>query len=139
MILGDKIDQALSIALSTTTLFVCSVVCYKWYKQALELVASKHKTAVGWLATGIFIGFFCSFIDNLYWGLAWEAAYNNRDYALSLFTYGTYTNIPFRQLGTALAGYCHLKAAMVYSGESMHMVHKGLVLSTAIGIWYVLL
>lgn len=130
--------EALSLILTWTTFYICVMVCYRWRVQA-AIFFSGNREAATWFALGVFTHFSMSLLDNAYWGAAWSAEYSqwvSRDW---LFAHGAVTNIPFRQLGTIFAGYCHLRAALKFAGSSPKSTHIGMIAATLIGFAYVAL
>ena len=102
----------LSLAFSPLTIIACFTVCYVWRKAAIEAINNKPRRDLDWFIVGVFIGFLGSSIDNIYWGIAWTMAYIKSPYTDFWFNNGAWSNLPFRQITTTAAAYCHLQAAL---------------------------
>lgn len=102
----------LSLVLTPLTIVGCVGVAIFYFRSATRALVEPEKTEMHWLLMGIFIGFLGSSVDNLYWGLAWTAEYLKHPIKEDLFHYGVMSNLPFRQLTTLAAAYCHIRAAI---------------------------
>lgn len=103
----------LSLLLTPATVIGCIAVVVLWFDSAKKAFYEKHKTEMHWLILGVFFSFLGSIVDNTYWGLAWSANYLEHPLADDLFHNGVFSNLPFRQITTLLAAYCHMRAAIV--------------------------
>lgn len=103
----------LSLGLTPLTIIGCCAVVYIWRKAAIKALKTREKTEVSWIILGVVVGFAGSFIDNLYWGLAWASDYAHLTPRDWLFKNGVYSNTPFRQVATIIAAVCHIRAGML--------------------------
>lgn len=130
------IAEAISLILTFTAMQVFFHTCYRWRMQIIEFLKGARES-ISWIGAGIFIGFTGSFLDNFYWGLAWSADYAQHPARDWLFRNGVYPNIPFRQVAGTVAGYFHLRGAMLYFNEPIGPLHRNILISTLIGCGYV--
>ena len=132
--------EALSLLLTWPTLFVCAAVAFMWWRRAQESArqSSATREATCWFALGVCVHFAVSFVDNLYWGLAWSARYAGFEpWSTSLFRWGVWSNVPFRQIGTMFAGYCHVRAAILFAEKDHRWLDRSIMLFTALGAAYI--
>lgn len=102
-----------SLTLTIPTLALSSWVIIVFGKEswntALSLVRyGVRPSSAQMLVLGITVGFIGAFLDNSYWGLAWSADFFGSDYRATLFQFGAWANIPFRQAAGIAAGTLHL-------------------------------
>jgi len=102
----------LSLMLTPATIISCLAVTVLWFDSAKKAFYERHKTEMHWLILGVFFSFIGSMVDNTYWGLAWSASYLDDPAKEALFHNGVYSNLPFRQITTLVAAYCHVRAAV---------------------------
>lgn len=105
----------LSLALTPPTIVAAIAVVVIWYRSAKKALEAKERTEMHWLIMGVFVGFVGSVFDNAYWGIAWAADYLNHPSKDWWFQNGVFSNLPFRQIATLVAAYCHLRAAIAGS------------------------
>ena len=130
-----EIAQGVSLALTSTTVAVCIMVAWRWRGHFLR---PSDDAAVYWFSLGVLIHFICSFFDNTYWGWVWSLKYTGHEsMSAQFFGYGAYPNILFRQIGTIFAGYCHLRAALIYNKTDHNHLHQILVWSLVAGLIYI--
>jgi len=125
----------ISLALTPLTIAACFAVVLIWRSAAYKAYKKKIKVDIDWFILGVVVGFLGSAFDNLYWGIAWTADYLRIDSKDELFKAGVYSNTFFRQLCTALAATCHIKAALELTPG---FVRGLLMLSGAAGLAYCL-
>ncbi len=130
------IATGVSLVLTWALLFLCLAVCHRWRSAAADLLADRNNP-IAWFAGGVFIHFATNFADNLYWGVAWSAHFGGWASEAALFENGVYSNIPFRQIGTIAAAFCHLKAAALYANKDVEPYIMGMVAAASVGILYI--
>lgn len=130
----QELVEATSLALTVPALLVCAGVVFKWRERAFAGMREVPRQAVSWFAIGVFLHFATSFVDNLYWGITWYAKTTDHPSWRTWFEYGAWSNIPFRQLGTGIAGYCHLKAAASFAGKGTKRIEAAIALALVAGI-----
>lgn len=132
-----EIAQGVSLALTSTTIVVCSLVAWYWRGHFLK---PSDDAAVYWFSLGVLVHFICSLFDNSYWGWVWSLKYAGYEQLSMIgFDYGAYPNILFRQIGTVFAGYCHLRAALIYSQSDHNHLNRILAWSLVVGFIYIYL
>lgn len=129
--------EAISLALTFITLQLCGEAIYTWFSEAKKFFRGGREPWL-WAGAGVFIHFTASFLDNTYWGIAWSLQYAENAAAESWFNYGAWVNIPFRQIGTAVAGFCYIKAARSFQSKHMDGVYKRMSIALVLGILYVI-
>lgn len=121
----------LSLALTPPTIVVAIAVVFIFYKSFQNALSANERTERHWLIAGVFIGFFGGVFDNAYWGIAWAADYLDHPSRDFWFANGVFSNLPFRQIATLAAAYCHIRAAV----DSNSRFFRGvLALSWGLGI-----
>lgn len=127
----DRLVTLASLAITPATIILSLMVVYVWFGGVKEALKKKGVsiTDLEWFIIGVWIGFLGSVIDNLYWGLAWTADYLNLSVKDWLFSHGPYSNLPFRQITTTLAAYCHLRAAI----NTKNSIMRATAITTAVG------
>lgn len=117
---GQDFAELLSLVLTAPTIILSVWVVALFYKLAWTALIAKNKTSTQWFVLGIAAGFIGSVMDNLYWGVAWTASFLSIDVADTLFQFGVFSNIPFRQLAGTVAAYCHIRCSFALdSPESL--------------------
>lgn len=127
-----KIAEIISLALSIPTLMFAFVVVLRWGPKAWDHVTKSDGkiSEVGWLIIGVTISFLGGFFDNLYWGVAWTCRFLDHPWTEWLQTRGVLSNIPFRQLAGAIAGFCHIRAAMITERRGLKILcHSAWILT----------
>ena len=112
-----QVAELLSLAITPPTIIPAVLICYLWLRNSGETFTRGPKSAQDWFIIGVFCSFVGSAFDNAYWGVAWSASYLEADVTAALFRSGVYSNIPFRQMAGAMAGYCHIRAAYQHANE----------------------
>lgn len=114
-----------SMGLTLTTVVGCLGVIYMWWGAAWKAWKTSHRTELHYFIMGVSIGFFGALVDNVYWGFAWFAEFINHPYRDSLFDYGVYSNLFFRQLCTILAAAFHIQAAVESTSRTFRIIVVG--------------
>ena len=131
--------NALGIFLTVITIHLCAEVVWKWRSQLGDFWKGEREPWA-WAGMGVFVHFFGSFLDNIYWGAAWSTMFAGWEIADFLFHNGIIANIPFRQLSTIGAAYCYLMAVVKFKELSVVGINSRLVVSTLTGLlWIVFL
>lgn len=112
----DSLKEAfnlLSLALTVPLMVLAWFTVYHWGKAAIRLHGRLPSSwsPFEWFIVGVVCTFAGSFVDNLYWGVAWLCYYLDWESAGDWFGYGVFSNVPFRQVAGVLAGYCHVRSA----------------------------
>ena len=133
----DRYITLASLLLTPLTIFTCIYVAILWRRSAITSWREANKTSIQWFIIGVFISFVGSAVDNFYWGITWTVDFLNPESDLreSLFQYGPYSNLPFRQVTTSLAALCHLKAASEIGNSAIRTV---IIISAVLTVAYVL-
>ena len=121
----------LSLVLTPPTIAAAVAVVLIFYKSFQNALSANEKTEKHWLIAGVFIGFFGGVFDNAYWGIAWAADYLDHPAKDWWFQNGVFSNLPFRQLATLAAAYCHIRAAVDSDSPFLRIV---LALAWGLGI-----
>lgn len=112
----------MSLALTPPTIIASIAVLSIWYQSTRKALANRQKTEMHWLIIGVFIGFTGSVVDNAYWGIAWATDFVGHTSKDWLFHYGVFSNLPFRQIATLAAAYCHIRAALTSNSRILRLV-----------------
>ena len=137
----SDVAKFISLTLTVPTLALSLWVVWVYgaeAKEALKRLLTGHRiTDTQLLIAGITIGFVGSFLDNIYWGLAWSAAFFELPQERFLFRNGVFANIPFRQGAGVLAASLHLIAAMRHSpgGKRLYALIWALTFVSAFALW----
>ena len=125
----------LSLGLSVPAIYVCSLVLIRWHSEYVIYVESQNRVPSQLLIGGIYIGFFGSLGDNLWWGFAWTFDYLElEEYRDFFFKYGVYNNVVFRQSALVYAGFLHICAEALSRGDhSMKKTKKQVAYSFVAG------
>lgn len=94
-----------------------------------------------WFILGVAVGFLGGLFDNFYWLIPWSCDFTRSEWREFWFSNGVYSNIPFRQLCGILAGYCHVRSAMIKRhgmDASSRTLNRVFCCSTLAGAAYVL-
>lgn len=106
--------EFVSLTLTVPTLLVGVWVLWVYGPSALRSLRSwSHGNTPEYhslLIVGIVVGFLGSVLDNAYWGAAWSSEFFDHESRDSLFQYGVWSNVPFRQLAGTAAGSLHVWA-----------------------------
>lgn len=104
--------EFISLTLTVPTLALSLWVLVVFGPQSLKtlstLLRGSRPTSAELLVMGISIGFLGAFFDNAYWGLAWASDFFKLDNRDTLFEFGAWSNIPFRQVAGIAAATLHL-------------------------------
>ncbi|MGJ8619631.1 MAG: hypothetical protein ACSHWN_04810 [Methylophilaceae bacterium] len=130
-----KIAEILSLVLTFVTLQMCVLVVFTWWSEA-KTFTSGNREAWAWAGFAIMLHFAGSFFDNLYWGIAWSHFFIDSQYTIEWFKHGVFSNIPFRQMATAGAGFCYIRAGYLFQKKHMTNVIISMWLSLIIGVIY---
>lgn len=128
-----------SLALTVPLVFLCFMVIYECYKPLKNcLRKAKEDKKICWIIAGIFFGFSGNLVDNIYWTIPWSANYLELKSTSDLIKFGVFPNIFFRQILTAFAAYCHLRAfiAPEHNRDSMWL-HAIIIITLFFGVFYV--
>lgn len=106
--------ELLSLGLTIPALYWSLITLREWYPAFLVAWSAKKKTTHQRLIIGVFISFAGSYVDNLYWGIAWSAAFLELPAQVFLFKYGVLPNIPFRQAPLLIASAFHTLASRLH-------------------------
>ena len=111
-----KNGESISLSLGIPVLVFCLLVVIEWRKSFFDIIKKYPNcwTAACWFTVGVTIGFSGEFLDNLFWHIAWTLSYIDSPYKDPVFNMGVLPNIPFRQLCSLLAAYCHVRSAIVF-------------------------
>lgn len=109
---SQGIASVVSLATTIPTILGCIGVVWLWHNSAWAAWTDRHKTETQWFILGVAVGFIGAAFDNIYWGVAWTAHYYQHEYTQAIFDGGVYSNVVFRQLATAFAAFCHIRAAV---------------------------
>ena len=142
--------NAVSLALTPTTIYICMLCVSMFRFAAVRALFSKYRKSVQWFSLGVAISFLGSTMDNIYWGAAWSAGFARWPIREFLFDNGVFSNVPFRQLGDSLGGYCHLICGIHWLEtfevedeakfkSEVRNLHRKIFLSMVFGVFYVAL
>ncbi len=109
----------LSLGLTPLTIIASCAVVYLWWSGAWTALTKEHREPMHWFILGVLVGFIGAVFDNLYWGVAWSLDYINSPYRDAVFDFGVYSNLPFRQIATAAAALCHVRAAITADSTAL--------------------
>lgn len=76
------------------------------------------KTSQDFFIVGVAIGFFGELLDNIYWTIPWSMDFINHPDTMCWHKHGVIPNIPFRQIATTVAAYCHIKSYVLHSTKN---------------------
>ena len=128
-----------SLALTVPLVFLCCMVIYECYvplKHCIQKVQGDKK--ICWIIAGIFFGFAGNLIDNIYWAIPWSSNYLGLKYTEDLIKFGVFPNIFFRQILTAFAAYCHLRAFIAPEhNRDSRWLHIIIIITFIFGVFYV--
>ena len=112
--------------LSLITIGVCIFVFYVWFPR-LKKTNFYSLDPRELLIIGIFISFFSTCCDNIYWGITWLSKLQNWPSSQWWFDNGPINNLFFRYCGKILAGICHLEAARLAGAISKEDLTVGAI------------
>lgn len=112
--------------LSLITIGVCIFVFYVWFPR-LKKTNFYSFDPRELLIIGIFISFFSTCCDNIYWGITWLSKLQNWPSSQWWFDNGPINNLFFRYCGKILAGICHLEAARLAGAISKEGLTVGAI------------
>ena len=107
-----KLAELISLGLSVPAVILSVTVVLVWFTAAAKAVKSEYRTSTQWFALGVAVGFLGGAVDNLYWMFPWTFSFYGDPKSIDLFHFGVYSNIPFRQVATLTAAYCHIRSAL---------------------------
>lgn len=106
--------ELLSLGLTITLVVLVVYVLYLWTGSAFAAVKDKNRDGAQWLIMGVAISFYGTLCDNCYWFVPWTLKYLGWESYKTIFIYGAFANIPFRQVSGIVAAYCHIRSAQQY-------------------------
>ena len=128
----------ISLALTPMTILASAGVVALWWQSGKRALIRSDRRDLDWFILGVLIGFIGSLMDNLYWGIGWAMNYTQHSAWQHWLDTGVYNNIAFRQVSTALAAVCHIKAGI----EAKSRLLKSLYVASAVGglafVWLLL-
>lgn len=130
-----KLSNLFSLWLTAPTILLSTMVCLKWYPEALIAFKTppKIRTSTQWFILGVAMGFFGSIIHNCFLCVIWVSIFfNGNDMGDYLFYNKVYSNI-ISQTAGVFAAYCHIKAALQYSSDKESSVLKTVCLLSIVG------
>lgn len=130
--------EAVSLALTFITIQMCAEALFTWRKEAGKFFAGGREPWI-WAGLGVVVHFSVSVLDNTYWGIAWSYKFAEHSIWPWWFANGVLSNIPFRQLGTAAAAFCYVRAAYLFHDKALDGVYTRMVLALVAGVVYVLI
>ncbi len=133
-------SELISLFLTVPTIFAATLVVVYWWRDAIVAISTPawKRDASQWFVLGVFVGFAGSFLDNLYWGIAWTTEFIQHPSKDFWFSHGALPNIFVRQMAGIFAAFCHVKAAVEYSREKkMDNLNRTLLASLVLAVAYV--
>lgn len=113
-----QLAELVSLWLSVPAVILSVAVVLVWMPAAHKAMTTAARNATQWFAMGVTVGFIGGAIDNLYWMVPWTFHYlEMTEHSSALFNFGVYSNIPFRQICTLLAAYCHIRSALAFTDK----------------------
>lgn len=132
----QDVAELVSLSWTPPTMIMSALVIWLWGKEAWVAFRKKQKTPHDWLILGVTIGFIGQFVDNGYWGAAWQESFLEHAAKEWLFEFGVFSNVPARQFCGFVAAYCHARGAYQVRQEE-HKANKWAAWSFAAGAAYV--
>ena len=138
------LTQFQSLALTAPLVALCIVVLWEVRGPAKEVCLGKNRTKdqkrMGWIFTGIIIGFTGKIIESLWWAIPWTADYLEIPDWKELHNVGVFFNLIFRQLFFTISAYCYLRAFLAPSkqDEGLRSVHWIFGMSLVMGQLYLI-
>lgn len=128
----DKLIVFLSLLVTPVTILSALMVVCLWASPAKQAIVKKERGSIDWFVLGVFVHFLGSVLDNGYWGVAWTFDYIDSPHRDAVFDKGAWSNLPFRQIATTVAAYCHIKAAVDSNLRLFRLLFAGTAIVTAI-------
>lgn len=133
-----KIAELISLILTVPCVVLAVGVIVMWGKDAIEASRKKEKTAAQWFILGVAVSFIGTALDNMYWTIPWTYHFVGSPKSEFWIVWGPLFNIFFRQLCGILAGYCHIKSAILHGAGNKSIINTLIKVSLIIGFLYAL-
>lgn len=137
--MSQKIAILVSNGLTIATIILSLSVVFLWFPAAREAFRERQKKpweSEEWFIIGVFLGFIGEALDNTYWLLPWSAEFLNLPETQALIATGVWVNIPFRQIFSSVAAYCHIRSALSYHKKHDRRADHIVIYAAVAGLIY---